>query len=122
MRDAVPAHRRMHGCSECGIDDLSEVFFRRVDVIPPLVVHPLPEQLYGGLCSKFLLLWHIKVIDEDYCILAERWPVDALSLFLHVSVDDTLGLIGSGLGREGKTYISAVLVFELGCHLVEHRD
>ena len=74
-------------------------------VIPSLVIHVLSNQLKRRLGSIRLFLGHIKVIYENYALLAYRRAVVSLSSLLHLAVDRILGLVGSRLCRKSESYV-----------------
>jgi hypothetical protein len=59
------------------------------------------------LSSKLLFLWHVKIINEDHELLANRWAVDAFSSLFEFIIEIILGLVGRGLCGEsnGKSLI-----------------
>ena len=59
---------------------------------------------------------------KNYCIFTKGWTIDTLSFLLHVSINDSLGLVGSGLCWEGKTHICIMLILKLRCHFVQNSN
>ena len=112
VSDRLLTARRLHGCTESDANELAEIFFAN-QFIPALVVHPLTEELDGRLSTVLLFLGHVEVIDKDDSILAEFGTPDTLTAPIHATIDDVLGLVGGGLGREGEAEEGAVLVLEV---------
>ena len=104
---------RSHSCNKCEISNLAEVLLVAENFIPALVVHPLTEELDGRLSTVLLFLGHVEVIDKDDSILAEFGTPDTLTAPIHAAIDDVLGLVGGGLGREGEAKEGPVLVLEV---------
>lgn len=111
VRNRLLTTRRLHSCAERDTDELAE-FFISYELIPALVVHPLAKQFDGRLCIVLLLLRHVEVIDEDDRALAEFGAPYTLTTSIHISIDDVLGLVGRGLGREGQAQESPLVVLE----------
>ena len=121
IRDSLLTARGLHGCTERDANELSE-FFVSAQLIPALVVHPLAKQLNRRLRAIALFLWHVEVIDEDDGVLAKFWAIDSFTTSIHVSIDDILGLIGRGLGREGQAQERPIFVLEVIIQLAHNRD
>jgi len=50
------------------------------------MVHILSEKFKRWLCTIFLLLWHIEVIDEDSVLLANWWSENTLTPLIKLLV------------------------------------
>ena len=68
-----------------------------LSIIPAFVIHKLPNQLKGRLCSIGFLFGHVQIINKNYAFFAYGWTVVSFSSFLHLTVDGILGLISSSL-------------------------
>ena len=90
-----------HCCDKLDLLQVAEIFFISVYFIPSTVVHPLSKQLNRGLCSIFLLLRHIQIIDKNDSFFTKGWPINSLSSLLHLAIYDSLSLICTCLGWEG---------------------
>ena len=91
-----------------------------VKVIPAAVIHPLSEQLNWRLCSIFLFLWHVQVIDEDndFVLTLFRPEVPFSSSCTHFRVYEPLDLIGDSLSRKGRCQESVLLIVIIVVELV----
>ena len=89
-----------HGSRELNGDNSSELLLIGIDFVPATVVHPLTEELNWRLSSIHLLLRHVEIIDEDEALFAKGRSIDTLSALFHFTIDDSLSLIGTSLGRE----------------------
>ena len=59
---------------------------RRVALVPPAVVHPLPQQLDGRLRKVFLPHGHVEIVDEYRVFFTHRRPEHAFPPFVHLRV------------------------------------
>mmetsp|Transcript_85796 Transcript_85796/g.228678 ORF Transcript_85796/g.228678 Transcript_85796/m.228678 type:complete len:356 (-) Transcript_85796:4264-5331(-) len=92
------AARRAHGGDEDKVDDLTEL--QRFPVIPPAVIHPLPQQLNGRLRKVLLARRHVEVVNHDHEARARGRAKDALASLIHLSVEQVLRLVGRSGRRE----------------------
>ena len=95
-----------------------------VEVIPSSIVHPLSEQLNGGLGSIFLFLWHVQIIDKDNdLIFALLWPKEAFSSSCtHLGVNEPLDLIRDSLSRKSCRQEGILLIVVTSIKLVSNVD
>mmetsp|Transcript_1732 Transcript_1732/g.3680 ORF Transcript_1732/g.3680 Transcript_1732/m.3680 type:complete len:522 (-) Transcript_1732:230-1795(-) len=69
--------------------------------IPPASpVHPLPQDLDGGLSPVGLLGRHVEVVNEDHELLPQGGAKHSLPPLVDLPVDDVLRLVCLGLRRE----------------------
>mmetsp|Transcript_43578 Transcript_43578/g.42079 ORF Transcript_43578/g.42079 Transcript_43578/m.42079 type:complete len:230 (+) Transcript_43578:847-1536(+) len=101
-----------HGRDELDGLDVSELPLLGVDVVPPAVVHPLPQELDRRLSPVDFLLGHVQIVHKDHSLLAQRRPIDALPPLLSLPINDPLRLIGTGLCGEGETDVGVLFALE----------
>mmetsp|Transcript_27981 Transcript_27981/g.68358 ORF Transcript_27981/g.68358 Transcript_27981/m.68358 type:complete len:434 (+) Transcript_27981:5687-6988(+) len=82
------------------VDNVAEGLF--LEIVPPVVVHELPEDLDGRLRAVDLLCGHVEVVDKDNSLLAHGGPVDALAALVELGVNDVLRLQRGGLRGEAE--------------------
>ena len=63
------------------IGNFNELVCFAIVVVPWSVIHPLSEQLNGGLSSLLFDLWHVHVIDEYDQLFIATWSI-VTTLFL----------------------------------------
>lgn len=116
------AHWRQHGRHK--VNSLEIPQFLCIEIIPSSVVHPLSQQLDRRLRSKYLLLGHVQVINEDHNLsLASVRPVLTFTPSgADLAVDKSLDLVGVGLSRKGCGQVGIVVVVVVGVELVCHVD
>jgi hypothetical protein len=62
----------------------------QLPIIPALMIHVLPEQLYWWLCAICFHLRHVQVIHENHASLANRGPKFTLPPLVQLAIDDVL--------------------------------
>ena len=76
--------------------------------LPSAVVHELADEFDGRLGAVHLSRRHVQVVDEEYEVLAERWPEDALAALVKLRVDQVLRLVGAGACGECEEFCNDV--------------
>jgi len=112
---------RSHSCNVGEVADLSEFLFFGENLEPSLVVHPLTEQFnwrLSGVNSGRLDLGHAQVINEDNSHLVVSGAVVELPEFETLSIDNVLGLVGSGLRGEGHLNMGILFIVVLASELL----
>ena len=69
-------------------------------VIPVAIIKPLSEQLNWRLSPVLLLLGHIKIINEQNTLLADRGTEQSFPPLVQFGENYVLCLIGRSLGRK----------------------
>ena len=78
-RDGVPpSPRGAHGTHECDVHQFPEGA-DGLAVVPAPVVHPLPDELDGGLGPVHLQGWHVQVVDEEHKAFAQGGTEDTFT-------------------------------------------
>ena len=67
-------------------------------VVPAALSHKLSQDLDGGLCTEFLFLWHIEIVNENDALHTETGSINIRSNLINLGVYDILYLVTVGLG------------------------
>lgn len=89
-----------HSRADNVVDNGEPWLFLVLTIVPTAEVKELTDQLNWWLSTELFLLRHVKIIDEDDELLAERWTPAVLSTFFVIGLQVILSLIGGSLGRE----------------------
>ena len=65
------------------------------------MVHPLPKQFNGRLCTIHIQSRHVQVIHKYDIFLAQWWTKHSFAPLVQFGVDNVLGLVGTCACREG---------------------
>mmetsp|Transcript_5672 Transcript_5672/g.19274 ORF Transcript_5672/g.19274 Transcript_5672/m.19274 type:complete len:366 (+) Transcript_5672:5581-6678(+) len=113
-----PAPWGAHGPDELDVLQRLE-HARGLAVVPPLVVHPLPQNLDGGLSEVLLPLRHIHVVYADHVLLAGGRAEHTLAPLVHLRVNQVLSLVG-GRPRGESDKERDELLFHVVAQLILH--
>eukprot|EP00982_Pelagococcus_subviridis_P004764 29337-Pelagococcus_subviridis.AAC.9 len=86
-----PAAGRTHRRGELNVHELAHD--ELASVVPPAVIHELPQEFYRRLRAVLLELRHVQVVDEDDRFRPERRAEDAFASLVELPVDDVLDLV-----------------------------
>ena len=73
--------RGSHSRDPTKLNELLELLLLLPELVPAAVVHPLAQELDGGLGTVTLQGWHVKVIYENYATLAQGGTHQATTAF-----------------------------------------
>lgn len=96
----------------------------RIQIEPTPIIHPLPQQLDGGLGSIPLLTRHIQIIDEDHdmglTFLGTVVPLPSSSA--HLTLYDLLDLVDGSLTRKYRLQVGILLIKVIQVELADDVD
>ena len=90
--------RRAHRGDELHVHEVTER--QLAPVVPPGVVHELPQQFDRGLSSVLLNLRHVQIVDEYHHLFSRGWAECTLLALGQLTVHDVLGHVRGRLRGE----------------------